>query len=216
MSELIKGQENIPSFKMPILGGASQDIAIKTKVKEVSNHALSESEIKAFFDKERSKGYDEGLKKGYAEGVKNAAEEIEKTKASILVIADNFNKALSKHDEVISERILKLALDISKAMLKVSIRVKSELILPILQDTLNKIPVVDRPARILLNKADADLVNATMGVDLSSHGWIVTENPSFEQGDCLIETASNQIDSTNETRWKRISEALGHHDDWND
>jgi flagellar assembly protein FliH len=30
----------------------------------------------------------------------------------------------------------------------------------------------------------------------------------------LVETGANQIDASNQIRWKRITEALAKHDDW--
>lgn len=99
-------------------------------------------------------------------------------------------------------------------MLKNSLRVKQQQILPIVREAIRYLPMVKKPARILLNPLDAEIVRLRLAEELAEGGWQLIEDTTIESGGCMIDTASNQIDATNGTRWKRISEALGQSGAW--
>ena len=58
------------------------------------------------------------------------------------------------------------------------------------------------------------LVRARLGDEIAGGGWRIVEDTQVTRGGCRVETASNQIDATAETRWQRIAAALGLDDTW--
>lgn len=155
-------------------------------------------------------GHAEGLAKGYSEGQKKAALEA----ARLSGLADAFTTAVGKADETISQHILDLAVDLARALLKSALTVRPELVIPIVKEAVRYLPVLHQPALLFLNPDDAVLVRERIGDELSKTGWQLTDDAQLEPGSCRVETASNQIDASLPTRWKRLAAALGKDSDW--
>ena len=129
-------------------------------------------------------------------------------------MAAAFGDALTAADEKIEQNILELALDIAKAMVKTQLNANPEVILPIVRDAIHYLPYVQKPARIFVHHDDAKILREQLGDELSEQVWQIQEDNNIERGGCLVETGANQIDATNATRWKRISDALAQQNDW--
>lgn len=184
------------------------------KQTQTSAEAVNAQQVKAFFENARKEGYAQGMKEGYFAALDQEKAKLEQSKTTLINLAANFNDALQKNDEKIAENLLKLALDIAKAMLKTQLMVNPLLILPVVKEAINYLPIVKKPAHILLHPQDAATVKKYMLDELAEVGWLVLEDYSLERGDCMVETAANQIDATNDMRWRRISDALGQTSDW--
>lgn len=159
-------------------------------------------------------GHAEGLARGHAEALETARAALENELAPVRRIAETFGSAVERATDTVSADMLDLALDLAKAMLKTSLQVRPELVLPIVNEAIRYLPVVQQPALLALHPEDAALVSRHIGDDLARSGWRVTEDPHLERGGCRIETASNQIDAATEVRWQRIADALGKSNGW--
>lgn len=155
-------------------------------------------------------GMAEGLNQGLNEGRSIAAREI----AHLKQVADTFGDAVGRADELIAQDLLDLALSLAKAMLKTALPVHPELILPIIQEAIQSLPTLQHPALLHINPDDALLVKAELGEELNQGGWRLVEDAHIARGGCLIETASNQVDATLETRWQHLLASLGKDLDW--
>ena len=140
----------------------------------------------------------------------------EQALAPLREIADNFSTALRDADQAISNEVLELALHLAKGMIKTALRVKPELILPIVREAIEYLPVLQQPALLILNPDDAAVVREGIAEELDKGGWRVIDDPTIERGGCKVDTASNQIDATVASRWQRLSLALGKDIDWID
>lgn len=158
------------------------------------------------------KGYAKGMAEGYEAGLQKAAEH----EQAMLQLATVFTGELKKADERIAEELLTLALDIAKAMLKNSLQINHDHVLAVVKESIRYLPVVNQPARILLNPLDAEAVRLNLAEELSEGGWLIIEDQTIERGGCMVETSSNQIDASNGLRWRRISNALGQPGEWLD
>lgn len=161
----------------------------------------------------RKEGFTQGLKEGYEAGLQQALELSEADKAALFSLTDAFNQSLQKSEEDIAKHLLVLAMDLAKAMLKTQIAVDQDAILPIVREAIQSLPYVQKPAKIMLHPQDAATVRTYMAEELNAQ-WHIVEDHGMERGGCLLETGANQIDATNATRWKRIAEALGQNDHW--
>jgi len=185
--------------------------------KNPSGTAASDSNnenTQAVLDKARKEGFSQGMKEGYFAGMEQAKESLDIDKQNLMTVAASFSDALEKTDEKIAEDVLRLALDIAKAMLKTQMNVNEMAILPVVKEAINYLPSIQKPSRILLHPADALTVKTHMQEELKEQGWILVEDEAIERGGCMVETASNQIDASNDTRWRRICDALGQQNDW--
>ncbi|GIZ52684.1 flagellar assembly protein FliH [Noviherbaspirillum aridicola] len=155
-------------------------------------------------------GLREGREAGRAEGLAAAAQEAERLRA----LAGGFSGALAAADETVAADMLNLALDLAKAMLKTALKVRPELVLPVVTEAIRYLPSVQQPALLVLNPQDAEIVRSHIGDELERGGWRLAEDPQIDAGGCRIDTGSNQIDATTPVRWQRIAEALGDNTDW--
>jgi flagellar assembly protein FliH len=171
-------------------------------------------ELEGIREQARKEGYDEGHEAGHADAIEAgkiaSAEELQHVRA----LADSFSNALRDADQLIANDVLDLALQLAKGMLKNALQVKPELVLPIVRDAIEYLPVLQQPALLVLHPDDAAVVRAGIGEELDKGGWRVVEDPQVGRGGCKVDTATNQIDATAAARWQRLSHALGKEVDW--
>ncbi|MDP2154235.1 MAG: flagellar assembly protein FliH [Methylotenera sp.] len=182
------------------------------KKKEVSS--ANPAEVAKVFESTRQDAYNKGVQEGFAAGMAQAKELAQVEKAQFLQLMNAFASALESADEQIAENVLSLALDIAKSMLKVKLDVDKKVLLPVVLDAIHYLPHIQRPARILVHHEDMHLLREHMADEIANDHWQIHEDSNIERGGCLVETGANQVDATNATRWKRITEALAQNSDW--
>jgi flagellar assembly protein FliH len=174
----------------------------------------SEEELAAIREQARLAGHEEGHAAGYADGLAlgraEAAIELEHLQA----IAQEFGTAVARADETIAADVLDLALHLARSMLRTALEVKPELVIPAVREAIEYLPVLQQPALLMLNPADADIVRAGIGEELDKGGWRVVPDPTVARGGCKVDTATNQIDAQAGSRWERLTHALGKNLDW--
>lgn len=162
----------------------------------------------------RQEAYEEGFKTGYVDGMGRAEKQLDAERTQLLQMSANFQQALAMQDVNIAESVLSLALDLAKAMMKTKLQADPQAVIPVVLDAMHYLPQVKQPARIIVNHEDAKVLRSNIGEELREQGWQLVEDAQIERGGCLVETAENQIDATNEMRWKRLVQGLSRFDDW--
>lgn len=170
--------------------------------------------VRAIREEARLIGYEEGHAAGYTDGLAVGRAEAAEELVHLKTIATTFGTALSEADETIANEVLELALHLAKGMLRNALEVKPELLIPVVREAINYLPVLQQPALLILNPQDVELVRGAIGEELEKGGWRVVEDSQVLRGGCRIETASNQIDATVGARWNRLVAALGKNTDW--
>jgi flagellar assembly protein FliH len=158
----------------------------------------------------RAEGHAEGFAAGSAEGEQAAMQELEQLRT----VAASFGNAVAQADETIAKDVLDLALRLARGMVRTGLDVRPELIMSVVRDAINQLPILQQPALLMLNPQDAELVRHGMAEELATGGWRIIENGSIARGGCRVETASNQIDAQVEARWQRLTHALAANVDW--
>lgn len=182
--------------------------------KKTKTPSAAATGISGALESVRKEAYTKGMQEGFAVGLAKAKEYAAKDQAQFAAIAAAFEHALEMTDQKIEEDILGLALDVAKLMLKTKIETNPDVILPVVRDAIHYLPQVKKPAIIIVHPEDARILREQVGEELSEQAWQIQEDNNIERGGCLVETGENQIDATNATRWKRISEALAQTNDW--
>lgn len=185
---------------------------------------LSPEQVAALREEARAQGYAEGLLQGQADGAKVGHAEAlqqgrEKTAQEVKLlqqIAEQFGTEVAHANEVIAQDMLDLALDLTKAMLKTALQLRPELVLPVVAEAIRYLPSLQQPALLFLHADDAHLIREHMETELEKAGWRIVIDTHMQRGGCRVETGSNQIDATTETRWQRIAAALGKDTAWLD
>ena len=156
----------------------------------------------------------EGYQAGHAEGLAAGHEEAAREAARLHDLANTFSTEVAQADEIISQQILDLSIDLARALLKSALAIRPELVIPIVKEAVRYLPVLHQPALLFLNPADALLVKERIGDELEKMGWQLADDGQLEPGGCRVETASNQIDASLPTRWQRLTAALSKNSDW--
>lgn len=178
----------------------------------------TEEELAAIREEARLQGYQDGYAEGHRAGEDEAIREgVEATAAALAPLAglaEQFAEALRSADQLIANDVLDLALHLTRTMLRQALPVKPELIVPIVRDAVEVLPSVQQPAVLMLNPEDAAVVRAAIGEELAKDGWRIAEDASIERGGCKLDTATNQVDAGIESRWARLTAALGKNVEW--
>lgn len=167
-------------------------------------------QISAIQEQARQEGYQAGHDEGYAHGQQAAALET----ARLRGLADAFSSEVGQADEIISQQVLDLSIDLARAILKTALAVRPELVIPIVKEAVRYLPAIQQPALLFLNPDDAVLVNDRIGNELTKMGWQIADDAQLQPGSCRVETANNQIDASLPTRWQRLAASLGKESDW--
>lgn len=199
-------------WEMSSFAEGNQTISASKPKKQ--DDAVASEKLSQIFESARKEAYTKGLQEGFAVGMVKAREYAKEDKQNFLNLMESFSDALEKADEQIADDALSLALEIAKAMLKVKLNIDTSIVLPVVMDAIHYLPYVQKPARILVHHDDAQILREYLAEEIASQHWQIQEDINIERGGCIVETGANQIDATNEVRWKRISDALAQHSNW--
>jgi len=184
---------------------------VKREREQAEENARTVSQI---LKQVRQEAYEEGFKTGYGDGMTHAQSQIDTERQQLSQMAASFQQALAMQDVSVAESVLSLALDLAKAMMKTKLQLDPQAVIPVVLDAMHYLPQVKQPARLIVHHEDAKVLRAHIGEQLKEQGWQLVEDSQIERGGCLVETAENQIDASNEMRWKRLVQGLSRVDDW--
>ncbi len=165
-------------------------------------------------EEERAAGLESGLAKGYAQALAEGREQNEIMSQQFSALFTSFELELQQAKEHTAQQMLELCLDMSQVMLKTALTVRPELLIPIIEQALENLPVVQLPATLYLNATDLELIQLSIGNNLKQEGWRLICDKNIEAGGCRLETAINQIDATLPSRWQQLLDALGKSGEW--
>ena len=156
-----------------------------------------------------AKGHAEGLAagrtEGRAEGLALASAQAEQLRA----LAQSLPNALRRAEQEISDSLIALALDVARQVIHHSLNVEPSWIVPLVQQLLRTEPALQGEPRLLLHPEDVVLVRASLGNELQDAGWQVRADESISRGGCRVQCTGSDVDATLETRWDRVTAALG-------
>ena len=211
---MLEGKTSSNEFKRWEMGQLNTNSQAAKEATPAPKKTPLSPELTLVLESLRKQAFEKGMQEGYAAGMEKARVSQEILEEKILGIALSFQESLKTADQTMAQDILDLALDVAKAMLKTSLNADPTQMLPLVQHCIHYLPYVERPALLILHPEDAVIVRQHLKEDLLENHWQVVEDSKVERGGCMVETASNEIDATNATRWKRIMEALGRTNDW--
>ncbi len=180
------------------------------------------AELEALREAARAEGHAEGLEEGRAAGyAAGHAEALEQGRLeasadieSLRAVASSFSTALAQADDSIASDVLDLALHLARSMVRTAFEVRPEIIIPIVREAIEYLPVLQQPAVLAVHPDDIEIVRAGLGDEIDKGGWRLVADPQVARGGCKVDTASNQIDATAQARWTRLSHALGKNVEW--
>lgn len=189
-------------------------------IEEPATPLPTAEELEAIYEEARLSGHNAGYEAGQQAGLqagRDAAEALGRAEAERLAaIIEGLGGSIKQCEQEVADQLLALGLEIARQILRQSLRVKPELILPVVREAIAALPVSHGHPMLLLNPADATLVRERLGDSLSHSGWKLIEDLQIEQGGCRVEVSGSEVDATLATRWHRVIEAIGTRSDWLD
>jgi len=169
-------------------------------------------EIERIYSEAHETGYAAGYAAGYEAGIAQARIEA----ARIDTLLKNLQQSLQGIDQDVADQLLAVAIEIASQVLRQSLRVKPELLLPVVREAVAALsPHHGHPA-LFVSPDDAALIRTHLGEQLAHNNWRIIEDTRLEVGGCRAEIGASEVDATFATRWRRVIEAIGVSQDWLD
>lgn len=154
--------------------------------------------------------HQQGYAAGHAEGITEARAGAERIDA----VMTSLQQSLSEIDQQVADRLLATAVEIASQMLRQSLRVKPELLLPVVREAMATLhPHLGHPA-LFVHPDDAALIRRHLGDQLTQNNWRIIEDATLSSGGCRVELGASEVDATLETRWRRVIETIGISQEW--
>jgi flagellar assembly protein FliH len=165
-------------------------------------------------ERARAQGYEQGL----AEGRRLGQGALEAERAELKALIAGTNEMVRAFEQGLANDILSLSLELSKLIVRSSLRVKPELVIAVVREAVASLTGISEQTTLFLHPADAALLRELAATDpqFKALSWKLVEDPQLERGGCRIATPATEIDATLETRWRRVIASLGRDDAWID
>ena len=158
----------------------------------------------------RAAGYEEGRSTGYAEGMVEG----QALTARMAEILESLGQAAEGIEQHVAEQLLSTAVEIANQVLRQSLKIKPELILPVVREAVAALQIDSGHPALRAHPDDAKILQAQMGDTLAHNNWRIIEDASLTRGGCRVELGASEVDATLETRWKCVIETIGVKRDW--
>lgn len=178
----------------------------------------TEEDVAAIFQRAREEGYatgyQEGNTAGYEEGRKTAEVEVKAEVMRIQTLLSHLDHELHGMDQQVADDLLNLAIALTRKMVTQALKLKPELIIPIVQEAIRNLPKAMQHPRLYLHPDDAKLVHLHLSDQLAQDNWSIREDEQLSRGGCRIEASGSEIDGSPEVRWQRVLSTIGRNDNW--
>lgn len=151
---------------------------------------------------------------GYADGHREGLAAGEAVVARLATLLDNLQQALATIDQGVADQLLVLAVEIANQVLRQSLRLQPELLLPIVREAVTTLHAHHGQPLLFVHPDDATLIRSRLGDQLSHNNWRIIDDAALTPGGCRVELGASEVDATLETRWRRVVEAIGISDEW--
>ncbi|MBU2760489.1 flagellar assembly protein FliH [Acidithiobacillus sp. RW2] len=177
--------------------------------------------------KGHEQGYQQGYKEGQAEGYKEGLARAEAERRSLQDILSGLFSPLQALDASVEQSLLALSLEIARQVIRHELRLRPEVLLPLLKEALRAVPLRSVNPVIRLHPDDVDMLQRLMP-ELADQGVDLLADAQIERGGVLVSAgldgnaarpdrrwqdrdldhAATQLDLRLENRWRAVLEHL--------
>lgn len=156
----------------------------------------------------------EARQQGYAAGHAEAIAEARRSAARIDALVASLQQSIQEIDQHVADQLLATAVEIANQVLRQSLRIKPELLLPVVREAVATLNAhLGHPA-LFVHPDDAALIRAELGEQFANNNWRLIEDTTLTVGGCRVELGASEVDATLETRWRRVIESIGISQEW--
>lgn len=176
---------------------------------EAAFHLPTAEEIEQLHEQARQEGYQAGFEEGRQAAEAAAAPLREAEMARLSALVDSLGNALKAMDQEVAEQLLDLSLEVASQVIRSTVKIRRELLLPVIREALQALPLHHGSIAVHLNPDDAAALQDALGEMASHNNLTIRPDSSLATGSCLVKAGHSEVDATLETRWKRVLEAIG-------
>ncbi|MFC0180019.1 FliH/SctL family protein [Thorsellia kenyensis] len=184
-----------------------------------SCESLIVDELKKAYEEGFAKGLSEGESQGYLNGQQKAEEEAAIKQDQFVEKIENlfsqFNKLIDNTNNLLPEKMLIISLAAAKSLIGNKIdELQGELSEKIM-DELEKLPLAPRQLTLRINPNDWTFIQGSITQLFAQNNWKMIKDDSLVKSGFIIETDTQEIDATLESKWQEIiklSEGIFLHD----
>lgn len=154
--------------------------------------------------------HEQGYAAGYAEGLALA----NASAAKIDAVMTALQQSIKELDQHIADQLLATSLEIASQVLRQSLRIKPELVLPVVREAIASLHPQQAHPALFAHPDDAALIRSHLGEQLAHNNWRIIEDSTLTAGGCRVELGASEVDATLETRWQRVIESIGISPEW--
>lgn len=195
--------------KSPVNTSSEKHVPLTLSTEEQTEQVFQQAQKKGY-----SAGFQAGRSAGYQEGKHAAEAEIKSEVRCIQAILSELDRELGQIDQQVAQDLLTLALDLSKKMITESLKIRPELILPIVHEAIRQLPHAAQHPRLFLHPDDARLVSSHLNDEITQSDWKICTDEKIDRGGCRVEANGSEVDASLSTRWQRILATLGQENNW--
>jgi flagellar assembly protein FliH len=156
---------------------------------------------------------------GFARGLAEAREQARPTAERDALEAEilSIDELLESMDQRLAMFILAMSLEVSRLVLRRTVRVKPDLVLPPLREALRTLVGLAEGTHIHFHPTDAGLVRRFATADERLQlPWPLAEDETLAPGQCRLASAAPESGSDSERRWRQTIGVLAARTDWVD
>lgn len=150
-------------------------------------------------------GYEAGLAAGHAEGAEQARQEA----VRLQELAQASAASLLEMEEEMGQALIALSIQIAERVLRSTLDSQPEKILDVVRDIIHLEADKEAALTLRVHPADEALVRQYLASEPAAGHWRLRADETIARGGCIAETVLGSIDATLQTRWERVTAALG-------
>ena len=202
-----------PAVPLPVSGAAP----LENRADQSPPLTLATAEeVERIYTEAQESGHAAGLLAGHSAGYEEGIAQARIEAAQINTLLENLQRSLQNFDQGVANQLLVLSIEIASQVLRQSLRIKPELLLPVIREAVASLPLHQGHPALFVHPDDAALVRTHLGELLSHNNWRIIEDSRLEVGGCRAEVGASEVDATLETRWRRVIESIGVSKEWLD
>jgi flagellar assembly protein FliH len=156
------------------------------------------------------RGHEDGFERGQREGLAAGQAQARELAECLRAVLSQFEDPLEKFDGTVEQALVELAMAVARQLVRLEFAVNPELVVAVVRESLQALPLTARGVRVYLEPEDAALVRAAVGSSVGRPDCQLIEDPELQRGDCRIESDSSRIDADVESRLAAvIAQVLG-------
>ncbi len=167
-----------------------------------AEHLPTADEVVAIEHHAREEGYRAGLA------------EAQDGSARLELLLSGVSASVARMEREMADTLVKLAVDLARQVVRETIAVRPEILVPLVNDALAGIARSADPGALHVNPSDLVIVEERLGEALAHAGWRPFGDDKVERGGCRLEFAGGEVDATIATRWSRVMAQLERDDAW--